>query len=63
MHERRAKYEEQSGLVDQLIVEGTARTRKEVQDTVFATRKAMGLTGAFNQLRRKAERTGRLGNA
>jgi tryptophanyl-tRNA synthetase len=63
MHERRAKYEEQKGLVDQLIVEGTARTRKEVQETVFAVRKAMGLTGAFNQIRRKAERSGRLNNA
>ncbi len=63
MHERRAKYEEQKGLVDQLIVEGTARTRKEVQETVFATRKAMGLAGAFNSIRRKAERTGRLTGA
>lgn len=60
MRERRAKYEEQSGLVDQLIVEGTARTRKEVQETVFLARKAMGLAAAFNQLRRKAERSGRL---
>jgi tryptophanyl-tRNA synthetase len=59
MLERRAKYEEQSGFVDHLIVEGTARTRKEVQETVFATRKAMGLAGAFNQIRRKAERSGR----
>ncbi|AHH95197.1 tryptophan--tRNA ligase [Kutzneria viridogrisea] len=56
MRERRAKYEEQSGLVDQLIVEGTERTRREVQATVFAARKAMGLTGAFNSIRRKAER-------
>jgi tryptophanyl-tRNA synthetase len=63
MHERRAKYETQNGLVDQLIVEGTAKTRKEVQETVFAVRKAMGLTGAFNQIRRKAERTGRLNSA
>lgn len=62
MHERRAKYEEQKGLVDQLIVEGTERTRKEVQATVIETRKAMGLAGAFNSIRRKAERTGRLGN-
>lgn len=60
MRERRAKFEEQKGLVDQLIVEGTARTRKEVQDTVFTVRKAMGLAGAFNQIRRKAERSGRL---
>jgi tryptophanyl-tRNA synthetase len=57
MRERRAKYEDQSGLVDQLIVEGTARTRKEVQETVFATRKAMGLAAAFNQIRRRAERS------
>ncbi|MBV9847720.1 MAG: tryptophan--tRNA ligase [Kutzneria sp.] len=56
MRERRAKYEESSGLVDQLIVEGTERTRKEVQATVFAVRKAMGLTAAYNQIRRKAER-------
>jgi tryptophanyl-tRNA synthetase len=63
MRERRAKFEEQKGLVDQLIVEGTARTRKEVQDTVFTVRKAMGLAGAFNQIRRKAERSGRLSAA
>lgn len=63
MRERRAKYEEQSGLVDQLIVEGTARTRKEVQATVIEVRKAMGLSAAFNQIRRKAERTGRLGSS
>lgn len=63
MRERRAKYEQQSGLVDQLIVEGTARTRKEVQATVIEVRKAMGISAAFNQIRRKAERTGRLGPA
>jgi tryptophanyl-tRNA synthetase len=63
MRERRAKYEEQGGLVDHLIVEGTTKTRKEVQETVFATRKSMGLTAAYNQLRRKAERTGRQTNA
>jgi tryptophanyl-tRNA synthetase len=60
MRARRAKFEEQSGYVDQLIVEGTARTRTEVQATVFAVRKAMGIAGAFNAIRRKAERTGRL---
>jgi tryptophanyl-tRNA synthetase len=55
MRERRAQYEEQSGLVDEIIVEGTERTRREVQQVVFEVRKAMGLTGAYNQLRRKAE--------
>lgn len=63
MLERRAKYEEQKGLVDQLIVEGTARTRKEVQATVIETRKAMGLASAFNSIRRKAERSGRLSSS
>jgi tryptophanyl-tRNA synthetase len=56
MRERRAKFEEQSGLVDEIIVDGTERTRREVQQVVFEVRKAMGLTGAYNQLRRKAER-------
>ncbi|MGJ5754339.1 tryptophanyl-tRNA synthetase [Streptomyces puniciscabiei] len=56
MRERRARYEEQSGLVDEIIVEGTERTRREVQQVVFEARKAMGLTAAYNQLRRKAER-------
>jgi tryptophanyl-tRNA synthetase len=56
MRERRARYESESGLVDEIIVEGTERTRREVQQVVFEVRKAMGLTGAYNQLRRKAER-------
>ena len=56
MRERRERFSAESGLVDQLIVEGTERTRREVQQTVFEVRKAMGLTAAYNQLRRKAER-------
>lgn len=56
MRERRAKYEEQSGLVDEIIVDGTEHTRDEVKKVVFEVRKAMGLTGAYNQLRRKAEK-------
>ncbi len=56
MRERRAHYESQSGLVDEIIVEGTEQTRREVQRVVLEVRKAMGLTGAYNQLRRKAER-------
>lgn len=55
MRERRAYYESQSGLVDEILVEGTERTRREVQQVVFEVRKAMGLTGIYNQLRRKAE--------
>ncbi|MGH3913468.1 MAG: tryptophan--tRNA ligase [Pseudonocardiaceae bacterium] len=56
MRERRSRYESHSGLVDEIIVEGTERTRREAQQVVFEVRKAMGLTGAYNQLRRKAER-------
>lgn len=57
MRERRARYEANSGLVDELIVDGTERTRREVQQTVFEARKAMGFTSVYNQIRRKAERS------
>jgi tryptophanyl-tRNA synthetase len=55
MRERRATFEKQSGLVDEIIVDGTERTRREVQAVVAEVKKAMGLTGSYNQLRRKAE--------
>lgn len=57
MRERRARYEADKGLVDELIVKGTERTRREVQQTMFEARKAMGLAGVYTQLRRKAERS------
>jgi tryptophanyl-tRNA synthetase len=56
MRERRAQYEQEPGLVDQIIVDGTERTRAEVKQVVFEVRKAMGLTAAYTQLRRKAEK-------
>ncbi len=55
MRERRATYEAQPGLVDEIIVEGTEATRTEVRAVVAEVKKAMGITGAYNQLRRKAE--------
>jgi tryptophanyl-tRNA synthetase len=55
IRERRAIYEE-AGYVEEIIVEGTERVRKESQQTVFEMKKAMGLTGVWNRLRRKAER-------
>jgi len=57
MRERRARFEAEPGLVDRLIIEGTERTRAEVKQTVYEMRKAMGLTGIYNQIRRKAERS------
>ena len=59
MRKRRAHYENDSGRVDELIVEGTERTRREVQQTVFEARKAMGLTGVYSRIRRTAERATR----
>jgi tryptophanyl-tRNA synthetase len=59
IRERRARYEADAGRVDELIVEGTERTRREVQQTVFDARKAMGLTGVYTQIRRRAERSTR----
>lgn len=55
MRERRAAYEADRGYVDSLLVEGTARTREEVVATVRLMRSAMGLTGSWNRIRRRAE--------
>ncbi|MBV9282617.1 MAG: tryptophan--tRNA ligase [Chloroflexi bacterium] len=55
MRERRARYEADRGYVDSLLVEGTARTRDEVVETVRQMRSAMGLTASWNRIRRRAE--------
>ncbi len=54
MRERRERFSER-GYVDRLIVEGTARTREVVKQTVYDARKAMGLTGTFTKLTRSAK--------
>ncbi|TDC32454.1 tryptophan--tRNA ligase [Micromonospora sp. 15K316] len=59
IRERRARIEDDRGLVDQLIFEGTERTRHEVRQTVREVRRAMGLTSAYTRMRRRAERAGR----
>lgn len=55
MRERRAFYESRPGFVDEIIVDGTERTRAEVKVVVAEVKRAMGITGTYNQLRRKAE--------
>ena len=55
IRERRAMFEAKPGYVDEIIVDGTERTRHEVQPVVAEAKKAMGITGTYNQLRRKAE--------
>jgi tryptophanyl-tRNA synthetase len=55
MHERREKYQE-TGLIEEVIVTGTEAARKETQKTLYAMKKAMGLTGVWNRMRRKVEK-------
>jgi tryptophanyl-tRNA synthetase len=55
MHERRAKYEE-SGLLEEIIYNGTQIAREETQKTLFSMKKAMGLSGVWNRVRRKVEK-------
>lgn len=55
MRERRAQFEE-SGLVEEVIVAGTEKVREHTRQTLFEMKKAMGLTGVWNRLRRKAEK-------
>lgn len=56
VRQRRAEYEAQGGFVDTLIVEGTERMRTEARATLHAVRAAMGLTGAWNRISRRAEK-------
>jgi tryptophanyl-tRNA synthetase len=55
MRERRAEYTARKGLVDEVIYEGTQHMRDVGRQTLLAAKKAMGLTGAWNKISRKAE--------
>ncbi len=55
IRERRAQYEE-PGLVEEIIVSGTEQVRDITRATLIEMKKAMGLTGVWNRVRRKAER-------
>ncbi len=56
IRERRAFYESQTGLVDELLYEGTLRSQKEARDTLIEVKKAMGFTGVWNRIRRSVEK-------
>ena len=56
IRERRAYYAEQTGFTDQLIYEGTQRAQEEARSTLMEMKKAMGLTGVWNRIRRSNER-------
>lgn len=55
IRERRAAYEARTGFVDEVLYDGTMRMREQARDTLLAARKAMGLTGVWNKVSRKAE--------
>jgi tryptophanyl-tRNA synthetase len=55
MRERSAYYASQSGLVDEIIYEGTLRYRTIAAETLREVKKVMGITSAFNRIARKAE--------
>ena len=55
MREKRAFYEGEKGLVDEIIYNGTLKTREEAKVTLSAMKKAMGLSGIWNRISRKAE--------
>ena len=56
IRERRASFEGQNGLVDEIIFDGTMKMRLEARQTVTMMRKAMGLSGVWNKISRKAEK-------
>lgn len=55
IRERRAKYEAQPGLADEVVYDGTLRMREEARATLSAVKKAMGMASLWNRIARKAE--------
>ncbi len=56
IREKREKFSGTSGLVDEIIYNGTLQMRLEARETVQAMKKAMGLSGIWNKISRKAEK-------
>jgi tryptophanyl-tRNA synthetase len=54
IRERRAKYESQPGLADEIVYDGTMRMREEARATLNLATKAMGLAAVWNRISRKA---------
>jgi tryptophanyl-tRNA synthetase len=55
IRERRAKYEAQPGLADEVVYDGTLKMREEARATLSIATKAMGLSAVWNRVSRKAE--------
>lgn len=54
IRERRERYSRESGLVEQIIWEGTQRTNELANETLDAMKRAMGLKGLWHKISRKA---------
>ncbi len=52
----RNEYENKSGYVEEVIFNGTNAMREEARQTLLEMKKAMGLTGVWNKISRKAEK-------
>ncbi len=57
LRERRQSYQEKTGLVEEVIYDGTMVAREEARKTLIEMKKAMGLTGVWNRISRKAEKS------
>jgi tryptophanyl-tRNA synthetase len=55
IRERRARYESQSGLADEVVYDGTMKMREEGRATLSLALKAMGLSAVWNRIARKSE--------
>jgi tryptophanyl-tRNA synthetase len=56
IRERMSHYEKQTGLVDEILYNGTLRVRQIAQETMREVRKAMGLDRAMTRMRRAVEK-------
>ena len=56
IRERRASAASKTGLADELIHRGSMKMRETARATILEVRKAMGLTGAWNRISRRAEK-------
>ena len=56
LRERRERYASEPGLVERVIYEGTMRANEEGNETLRLMKKAMGLTGVWNRISRKARK-------
>lgn len=56
IREKRNNFMQQTGLVEEVIFEGTLAAREEARATLMEMKKAMGLTGVWNRISRNAEK-------